>query len=260
MNIDGLSFLAPDADISHILSDKNFVTEISPNDEMFDSTEKVYYWVGATAKDSIKSILTSINRPESSIKEVMDLPCGWGRVARYLRFMFPESNLTVCDIQRDGVDFCAKHFNAVPVYSKEDINEVVIDNKFDLIWVGSLFTHLAPESWINFFKYLPEHLTKDGLLIFTITGDYVYNLLTQGELLGISSENVSGIISSYESNGFAYSPYTSERNLHSNYGRAFVSKQWVMSQIEKIPGLEYISYVERGYGRRQDVIACRMSK
>jgi hypothetical protein len=57
-----------------------------------------------------------------------------------LRAAFPEAHLTVCDLDRDKVDFCAAQFNATPVYSQEDIRSVSLDQTFDLIWCGSLFT------------------------------------------------------------------------------------------------------------------------
>ena len=41
---------------------------------------------------------------------ILDLPCGHGRVIRVLRAAFPAATLIACDLDRDGVDFCAQTF------------------------------------------------------------------------------------------------------------------------------------------------------
>src|ERR1700729_3189423 len=48
---------------------------------------------------------------------ILDLPCGHGRVTRWIRAAYPDAKLTACDILTDGVDFCADTFGAIPVYS-----------------------------------------------------------------------------------------------------------------------------------------------
>ena len=47
---------------------------------------------------------------------MLDFACGHGRVMRTLKAAFPDALLTACDIDRDGVDFCARTFGAAPVY------------------------------------------------------------------------------------------------------------------------------------------------
>ena len=54
------------------------------------------------------------------------------------------AGITVCDLDRDGVDFCASEFHAEPLYSDEDVRNVKLDRLLNLIWCGSLFT--APRS------------------------------------------------------------------------------------------------------------------
>ena len=56
--------------------------------------------------------------------DILDLPCGHGRVLRWLRAHYPYANLTACDLDRAGVDFCAKQFGARPVYSQPDLRQL----------------------------------------------------------------------------------------------------------------------------------------
>ena len=95
------------------------------------------------------------------------MPCGHGRVLRTLRAAYPQAEIVACDIDTDGVDFCAKTFDAIPVYSKENPEEIDLRRKFDLIWVGSLFTHIRDERWPEFLSFFSRVLAPGCVLIFT---------------------------------------------------------------------------------------------
>jgi len=144
-----------------------YSTVISPNDHMWITGQQWYFDVGRSALDCIKSALTTAHIAPTSI---LDLPCGHGRVCRMLRAFFPDAHLTVTDLDHDGVDFCAAQFNATPVYSHEDIWRVSLDQCFDLIWCGSLFTHLDAPQLPDFLGFFAEHLSPDGVLVFTTHG------------------------------------------------------------------------------------------
>ena len=74
-----------------------------------------------------------------------------GRVTRMLRARYPSAEITVCDLDHLCVDFTAAHFSARGVYSKPNFGGLELGAVFDLIWVGSLLTHL------------PEHQTRQFL-------------------------------------------------------------------------------------------------
>ncbi len=41
--------------------------------------------------------------------------------SRFITKFYPKAELTACDINQDGVDFCKKEFRAHPVYSKHNL-------------------------------------------------------------------------------------------------------------------------------------------
>src|ERR1700733_14940972 len=113
---------------------------ISPGETMGGDN---YFSIGESAVDVVvkacmASQLTEVNR-------VLDMPCGHGRVLRHLVRLFPDAAFDACDLDAAGVDFCAATFGARPILSKEDLASVEFDGNYDLIWVGSLFTHLPYE-------------------------------------------------------------------------------------------------------------------
>ena len=70
----------------------------------------------------------------------------------------------------------------MPVYSQEDPAAIELPGPFDVIWVGSLFTHVPEDRWIEFLDLLESVLAADGLLVFTVQGRNVRRQLLSGEL------------------------------------------------------------------------------
>jgi SAM-dependent methyltransferase len=86
----------------------NLITELSPKDTMFDGRADHYLRVGLSALEAIEAGMFGAPEPQT----ILDLPCGFGRVTRMLRARYPEAAITVCDLDRPGVDFSAATFGA----------------------------------------------------------------------------------------------------------------------------------------------------
>jgi CBS domain-containing protein/SAM-dependent methyltransferase len=139
---------------------------IAPREKMYGGLRGPYVLAGTTAVMLIRRAMALAgvqNAPEA----ILDLPCGHGRVMRVLRAAFPDSTLIACDLDRDGVDFCAERFDAVPVYSDTDPARVRIEQPVDLIWVGSLLTHIDPARWNDFLDLFARVLRPGGILLLT---------------------------------------------------------------------------------------------
>ena len=100
----------------------------------------------------------------------------------------PSARLGAGDIDHDGVDFCAATFGATPVYGREDPADVEIDAPYELIWCGSLFTHLPPERWEGFLALFERALAPGGLLVFTTHGRRIAERIRDPETGGAVPE------------------------------------------------------------------------
>jgi SAM-dependent methyltransferase len=237
------------------------VREISPRDGMFvflpdrpaaeqEASQRHYFGVGRSALRCIRLALLAVGKAE--VTSILDLPCGHGRVLRALKAAFPDARLTACDLDRDGVDFCARVFGATPVYSDERPDRIPIDDTFDLIWVGSLLTHLNAGSWIDFLKRFALLLADDGVLVFTTHGRFVAERMrTTGFSYGLAPESLQGVLGDYDRAGFGYRTYPQQ----SRYGISVASPGWTCAQLTRIPGLRLLSYLERGWDNHQVVVA-----
>ena len=229
-------------------------SRIDPADEMFDANREHYFGVGQSAMRMVRlAMLAGGTRPEG-IKEILDLPCGHGRVLRTLRAAFPGAGITACDIRRDGVDYCARTFGAKPVYSRNPIAEVDLGGRFDLIWCGSLLTHLDGESWIEFLDCFEKHLNLGGLLVFTIHGRSVLKRFQSGWDYGLDIEGMRRVIAGVQSTGFGYVDYPN----NAGYGISIAGRDWTMKMLARYRRLKALLYCDRGWDDHQDVVACSL--
>src|SRR5437870_5169480 len=80
-------------DATLTLSDRKLLerveTRISPNDGMYVGNGAHYYRAGLSAIDCIEQALIAARI--STVRNVLDLPCGHGRVLRFLVHRFPEA-------------------------------------------------------------------------------------------------------------------------------------------------------------------------
>jgi SAM-dependent methyltransferase len=227
-----------------------FIRDISPNDQMHMSTPDVYYRFGLTALAYIKLALRAAGQREP--KSILDLPSGYGRVLRMLKAAFPDARITACDIDRAAVDYCVRTFGAVPGYSTEVPEEIDLPAGFDLIWCGSLLTHLNADRWRGFLALFEQQLSADGVVIFTVNGRTIANDVRSGKRkFGI--EDHSRLVRRYARGGFGFEPYT---HSDGGYGISLSSPSFVWKELEQHPGLKLLMYTEGGWNGRQDAVAC----
>jgi len=229
------------------------ISTISKNDEMYEGNQEIYFSIGKSALKCIDSALSAADKKRDDIKTILDFACGHGRVLRVLRAAFPNCDITACDVNRDGVDFCKKTFNAIPIYSERDIEKLSINSKFDLIWVGSLFTHIDREDWDKCLKFLSSLLNNQGVLVFTTAGQFVFELISLGDLVGLDEEGASKAMEDFQKFGFGYAQFPP---LDYKFGRTIVKPAHVLSLLEKYDDLRVLTCTERGWAGRQDVFSC----
>lgn len=231
------------------------IDEIDPWDEMFTGNTRHYFETGRSALAVISTALQRAGR--ETCRSILDLPCGHGRVMRHLRSAFPDATIDACDLDRAAVDFCARTFGARGTYSSRRIEDVAIPGRFDLIWCGSLLTHLARPWWGEFLSWFAGHLAPGGMLVFTTHGQFSADLIKQGTCTyGIEAGYIPGLLEAYENEGFGYAPYPQTPD----YGISLSSTPWVLQQIREHSGLGLVLLEEKGWADHHDVYACIAGK
>jgi SAM-dependent methyltransferase len=221
----------------------------SPNDSMDGDN---YMWVGASA---VEIIISSVAASKLvNVNNVLDLPCGHGRVLRHLVKLFPDAAFDACDLDEDGLEFCAKQFGARPVRSHEDLGRVSFDKKYDLIWIGSLFTHTSADITKRWLSILASSLTDEGIIVATFHGRIAPMMQKIHPYIAESRWKV--IQDGYNTIGYGYNDYDIGRGhafIKGSYGVSAAKPHAIITLLQEIPNTRIYSYQERGWGNNHDV-------
>lgn len=236
--------------MSTIAGEFEYSTVVSKNDRMWYTGPEWYFDIGLSAIECIRRPLAATT---IAPRTILDLPCGHGRVARMLRAAYPAARLTVCDLDRDGVEFCAAEFDAEPKYSREDLGTLHLDERFDVIWCGSLFTHLDRSRWPELLGFFVEHLEPNGVAVFTTHGRQPIQWMLTGFCdYGMTREEQQTLIRGYAETGFGYVwPHNQLMGL------SLSSTAFVCEQIAQWPSLKLMCVAEAGWAGHHDVFSCQ---
>ncbi len=224
---------------------------IAPQDTMLaPGKETEYYAIGHRALELVKFSAELCDKPH--YPDILDLPCGYGRVLRWLRAGYNYARITACDLERPGVDFCATRFGALPVYSKPDLRELSFPGQFDLIWVGSLLTHLPHAKWLETLDCLVRWTSDCGVIILSTQGRYFCSQLARGQRYIVENIHKQPLLEDFRRDGFAYQPYFEEKE--GNYGIAVTSPEWIGRTLQRYPNLILRTYLEQAWGMQDIVI------
>ena len=223
---------------------------ISPSDDMYraDLDVQHYFLAGLSALSCIEDALR--HAQIGSVRTALDMPCGYGRVLRFLSRYFPTAAITACDIDREAADFCASIFGARAAYSSEHL-DFSLGTRFDLIWCGSLATHLSAPFVVTLLRFFYQHLTSNGVLVFTVHGSTVAEILRERKwTYGLEENDIGPLVGSYDEHGWGYSDYPSQ----CGWGVFLASPEWIRDQLE-CQLLRQVYFRERGWDNHQDVYA-----
>jgi trans-aconitate methyltransferase len=220
---------------------------VSPRDHMFNTGPDWYFSVGV---DAIRVIFRALAMSSlGEVRRILDLPCGHGRVARHLRAAFPRATITFADIETDGVDFCTQQFGGAGVYSQPDLAQIELGTGFDVIWIGSLFTHVdraRAEAWT---RHLCGLLSPRGILIATIHGNWSKEIQrSHGAMIG--EAEWAEILAGYEATGWGYARYPGP----DDYGVSLSRASSVIEMAACVQGPRILGYNERGWAGNHDVL------
>jgi SAM-dependent methyltransferase len=234
-------------------------TEISPSDDMivagadWEWERRHYVSVGANALEIVfeAMILCRVAKFES----ILDVPSGFGRVTRHLRAAFPDATLYASDLYQNRIDFCAQALGAKPVKSKEDFAQIVYPTGFDLIWCGSLLTHLAASEFQSALDLFSRSLNPDGIAVVTLHGRHSH-YFHHNKSKYLPDESFALAERDFQNAGFGYADYNmpgvySEQKA---YGISLSAPSYVLKCLEKDESLRVKAYVERHWDDHQDVL------
>jgi len=223
---------------------------ISDKDEMMHgkfNTDEVYMSVGRSALHL--SISALIANDLDTPKTILDLPCGHGREARFFCAAFPQAEIYGCDVNIDGLNFCKENFAMHAVESMVDLSQLSFPTKFDLIWCGSLLTHLDATRATQLLDKFADYLNPGGLMLFSSHGRMHANFVHDRCFKLTSDELFEKVKSDYLRLGYGYAEYPGVPN----FGLSLTSPGWIFNYVYGRNDLVLSSFAEKAWHGLHDV-------
>lgn len=230
-----------------------FDTRVSPADPMAQAGRLPHYFeVGLGALRLVERALRLAAAPDPGT--ILDLPCGYGRVMRMLRWRFPQAEIAACDIDPEATRFCAERFGAQPLPSTEALAELDLGREFELVWCGSLITHLPQDRVAGALEALVRHAAPGGVVVLTAHGHRVAELLAAGELRpALDAASAERMHRDLASDGFGFATYAG--SPREGYGYSLASREWLEARLAGLAEASLLDVWEAGWDGKQDVYA-----
>ncbi len=222
-------------------------------DKMFRDDDHFHYAsVGLSALRVIEQALDG-----ALPRSILDLPSGFGRVTRVLRARFPGATITASDLDADGIAFCAARLGVRPALSVRDFTTLRLGETYDLIWVGSLITHLPARQVKLFLAAMARHMTRRSVLVASSHGPGIIPRLREIGY-GLADGDPAGVIDDYERTGFGYRDYGGGPDYgvalsNEHYGISLIDQAWLGATLTAC-GLRMAAYHPRAWDDHHDVV------
>lgn len=213
-----------------------------------------YFEVGEDALSIVVAALMSNARPFP--RTILDFPSGSGRVTRQLRAFFPDAEIWACDVDPEHLRFCEAQFGARTVLSQHDLTKVRFEVAFDLIFCGSLLTHLPVRSAEVALALVSRSLSSSGIGIVTLHGRHSSHI-QRHEWKYIDDESFAVAERQASATGYGFVEYEAAQQpfgTETDYGVALARPSWVIARLESDPGIRLLGYGERQWADHQDVV------
>lgn len=220
-----------------------------------DADDRVRHYIedAQSAMTNLAESLAVTGRGWGDVASCLDLPSGYGRVTRWLVQKLDPSIVTAADVDPQAVRFCAAEFGVRPLVVPHDVRALRLPERYDLVFTGSLLTHLPPDDGYSLLDALVDSLLPNGLLVFSTQGEScLRHLEIYGPTFSAASEHYRR---SLAAKGVAYLDYP----RHRGYGIALHGVETLRATLaNRFAGrADVVRYADRGWDQHQDVWSLR---
>jgi SAM-dependent methyltransferase len=220
---------------------------LSESDGMYSDNPVHYLGVGASALNIIRGMQQLAAAPD--FRSILDFGSGAGRVTRWLRVAYPGAAITAADIRAGDLEFCRDAFQVATWNSGTNVERMTPPGSFDLIWAGSVVTHLPAFKTVALFARFLSWLKPDGMLVASFHGPSAFS--RRHELAYIEPQFLPKIESEFASNDYGYSDYRGQ----AGYGIAFCTPAWMLELAKQLPSARLIALSEKVWDNHHDIVA-----
>jgi len=174
-----------------------------------------YFDDGARSAAKLGEIVDKLPLQQRPV-HMLEFASGYGCVTRHLRNN-PNLSLVACDIHEQAIDFLRTKLGVRSMMSAHVPEDLAIEDKFDVVFALSFFSHMPKATFGRWIKALFAQLRTPGYLIFTTHGLASRKLHREPEI---------------PSDGFWFSEKSEQGDLSTaEYGTAIVTPDFVTNEV-----------------------------
>ena len=169
-------------------------------------------------------------RPLEGAK-ILDFGCGYGRISRLMYHFTPPANLYGVDPMEESIRLCRESRMPGNFFVSDYLPESLpfSENRFDLIFSFSVFTHLSLRATRTALGTLRRYIAPDGLLVITIRPEEYWRSTT---LDPSAQRTADAVLADHRRDGFAFVPHrrgTVDGDV--TYGDTSLSLAWLAREF-----------------------------
>jgi 2-polyprenyl-3-methyl-5-hydroxy-6-metoxy-1,4-benzoquinol methylase len=220
------------------------------DDQMLDRSQPLAYLnAGASG---LRNVMRGLQFADvASTARIIDFGCGHGRVMRWLRAAFPNSEIVGIDVSESGVSFCAKTFRAIPLLSPIDLTAFPQVEPADIVWSGSLITHLKESAAETYLNLLIKLLRPRGVAIFSTHGREPLRWILERGFNYLQGQSQEPMLRGYYAFGYGFAPYQGTPD----YGVSLIHPRWFLDRVCTRSDVQLAFYSEKAWDNYHDVVA-----
>ena len=168
-------------------------------------------------------LLEAVDQPLLKTPRVLEFASGHGRFTRHLVKALGADRVVVSDVVPDAVEFSRRTFGVDGFMSASVPEQVQWPQRYELVFVLSLFSHLPRSTWSRWLKVLWGAVAPGGLLVFSTHG-----------VKAAAFDSVA-----LDEEGFFFAPSSESNAIDAQeYGTAFTSEAFVLQRMAETCGTD----------------------
>lgn len=218
---------------------------------MFEGNSDHYFSCGESALQILVDAVSRADMPMPA--HILDFGAGAGRVTRWLKSAFPDASIACCDTRAEHMQFLRAQFGVDAWTVGTDVDSLKLRGTYDLIWVGSVITHLSEALTRRLIAKLLSVCRVGGLLVLSFHGRFVIDRQRQAttRFSYIHDHAWEKITRDYEATGYGYADYERQKG----YGVSVCSPAWMTSFVQALPECRLVLMAPRAWDGHHDVVA-----
>jgi 2-polyprenyl-3-methyl-5-hydroxy-6-metoxy-1,4-benzoquinol methylase len=228
--------------VNCVIDPRDDIFRFFANHDIAKNPVREYLSDGWRTLAELMLLLEAVDRPLLKTGNVLEFAAGFGRFTRHLVKVLP-GRVTCSDVMPGSVEFLREQFGVKGVESSHDPEKLVLPEKYDLVFVLSMFTHLPTRMWAPWLRALRQSVKPGGLLV-----------------LSVHNEDVAREIGvTFDANGTHFIGSSESPSIDADiYGTTFTTRKFVENTVFGVFGARPLHYQPQAFWFGQDAVVVRL--